>query len=369
MTESTTSQKTVWDDLDSVSFSFKVGEDAERVDKEYLKILHDGQAEKNLNKIYEFIEMAERGSQPQGDSNLPKIIEDAYKIESVRLFRFIEAKNDLVSYWTFLSMIFNKEILFSFADMESVDPLLHFECARQILTRFSCNDEYEVPCVNAVIKFASKDAALWNRWIKKYEHNSKWAKITWSALQELETRELIEYSENISLITCYLNTTGDLLEDGFHSIDVTKKNQIISTIAQTIYERWEKVLITSKRNGRFQNNILISNYISILLPSMDFLFSDSKLWTEQFQKYVSLLDSDSQKWYSSETNYSSSFFLNLSNIYYLIVIRKDIQELLGHDSVRASVDTIKFLLSKYEGCWKFNDSAIRINHIKDLLNI
>ena len=112
-----------------------------------------------------------------------------------------------------------------------------------------------------------------------------------------------------------------------------------------------------------------SNYISILLPSMDFLFSDSKLWTEQFQKYVSLLDSDSQKWYSSETNYSSSFFLNLSNIYYLIVIRKDIQELLGHDSVRASVDTIKFLLSKYEGFWKFNDSAIRINHIKDLLNV
>ena len=49
--------------------------------------------------------------------------------------------------------------------------------------------------------------------------------------------------------------------------------------------------------------------------------------------------------------------------------RKDIQELLGHDSVRASVDTIKFLLSKYEGFWKFNDSAIRINHIKDLLNI
>lgn len=369
MTESANSQRTVWDILDSVSFSFKVGEDAERVDKEYLKILHDGLAEKNLNKIYEFIEMAERGSQPQGDSNLPKIIEDAYKIDSARLFRFIETKNDLVSYWTFLSMICNKEILFSFADMESDDPLLHFECARQILTRFSCKDGYEAPCVNAVIKFASKDTALWNRWIKKHEHNSKWAKITWSVLQELETKELTEYSENISSITCYLSSTGDLLEDGFHSIDVTKKSQIISTIAQTIYERWEEALITSKRSGRFQNNILISNYISILLPSMDFLFSDSKLWIEQFQKYVSLLDSDSHKWYSSETNYSSSFFLNLSNIYYLIVIRKDIQELLGHDNVRASVDTIKFLLSKYESFWKFNDSAIRINHIKDLLNI
>ena len=369
MTESTNSQRTVWDVLGSVSFSFKVGEDAERVDKEYLKILHDGQAEKNLNKIYEFIDMAERGSQPQGDSSLPKIIEDAYEIDPVRLFRFIEAKNDLVSYWTFLSMICNKEILFSFADMESDDPLLHFECARQILTRFSYNDGYESPCVNAVIRFAAKDIALWNSWIKKYEHNPKWAKITWSVLQKLKTKELIEYSENISLITCYLNTTGDLLEDGFHSIDVAKMDQIISTIAQTIYARWEEALITSKRNGRFQNNILISNYISILLPSMDFLFSDSKLWIEQFQKYVSLLNSDSHKWYSSETNYSSSFFLNLSNIYYLIVIRKDIQELLGHDDIRASVDTIKFLLSKYESFWKFNDSASRINHINDLLNV
>ena len=369
MTESANPRRTVWDVLDSVSFSFEVGEDAERVDKEYLKILHDGQVEKNIKKIYEFIDMAERGSLPQGDSNLSKIIEDAYKTDSVRLFQFIEAKNVLVSYWGFLSMICNKEILFSFTNMELDDPLLYFECARQILTRFSCNSGYESPCVNAVIKFASKDTSLWSRWIRKYEHNSEWAKITWAVLQELETKELIEYSENINLITCYLNTTGDLLEDGFHSIDVTKRKQIISTIAQTIYERWEEALITSKRNGRFQNNILISNYISILLPSMDFLFSDSKLWIEQFQKYVSLLDSDSHKWYSAETNFSSSFFLNLTNIYYLVVIRKDIQELLEHDGVRVSVDTVKFLLSKYESFWKFSDSATRINHIKDLLNI
>lgn len=369
MTESTNSQRTVWDVLDSVSFSFQVGEDAERVDKEYLKILHDGQAEKNLNKIYEFIEMAERGAEPRSDSDLPKIIEDAYKTDPVRLFHFIESKNDLVLYWSFLSMVCKKEILFSFSEMESDNPLLHYECARQILTRFSYKDGYEAPCVNAVIKFTFKDKALWNCWIKKFEHNPKWAKITWTVLQELETKELIEYSENISLITCYLNTTGNLLEDGYHGMDITKRNQIISTIAQTIYERWEEALITSKRNEQFQNNILISNYISILLPSMDFLFSDSKLWIEQFQKYVSLLDLDSHKWYSSETNYSSSFFLNLSNIYYLVVIRKDIQELLGHDDVRASVNTIKFLLTKYESFWKFNDSAIRINHIKDLLNI
>lgn len=274
MTRKKNPQRTVWEVLDSVTFSFTTDEHAERVDKEYLKILREGQSENNPNKIYEFIDMAERGAQPQVDSNLPKIIEDAYKTDPVRLFHFIESKNDLVFYWTFLSMVYRKEILFSFAEMESDNPLFHYECARQIFTRFSCKEGYEAPCVKAVIKFASKDTALWNCWTKKYEHNPKWAKITWAVLQELGAKELIEYSENISLITCYLNTTEDLLEDGFYSVDAAKRDQIISTIAKTIYDRWETALSAAKKNGGYQNNILVSNYISILFSSMDFLFSD-----------------------------------------------------------------------------------------------
>lgn len=360
-------QRTVWEVLNSVSYSFNVGEDAERVDKEYLKILHNGQAENNLSKIYDFIETTERGAKPFGDSKIPLIIEEAYKADSVRLFHFIEGKNDLISYWVFLSMICSKEILFSFAEMESDNPLFHFECARQILTRFLCNEGYESPCANAVIKFALKDIALWSFWTKKYEHNSKWAKIIWIVLQELESRELIEYSKNINLITCYTHETGKLLEDGFNSVDTAKKNQILSIISKTIYEQWETALSTAKKDGKYQNSILISNYASVLLSSMDFLFSDNGLWAEQFNKHVYLLNSDTQKWYSSETNYSSSFFLNLTNIYYLIAIKKDEQKLLNQDSVRASAEIIKFLLTKYEYLWKYNDSAARVNQIKEII--
>jgi hypothetical protein len=39
-------------------------------------------------------------------------------------------------------MVNRKEILFSFAEMESDNPLFHYECSRQILTRFSCKDGY-----------------------------------------------------------------------------------------------------------------------------------------------------------------------------------------------------------------------------------
>ena len=369
MTDSKNPQLTVWEVLDSVAFSIATDEHAERVDKEYLRILREGQSENDPNKIYKFIDMAERGAQLPGDSNLPQFIEDAYKTDPDRLFHFIETKNDLISYWIFLSMVNRKEILFSFAEMESDNPLFHYECSRQILTRFSCKDGYEAPCASAIIKFASKDMALWNCWVKKYEHNSKWAKITWTVLKELETKELIAYSEKINLITCYLNTTGDLLEDGFYSVDVTKRNQIISKIAGSIYNRWETALSTSKKSGRYQNNILISNYLSTILSSMDFLFSDNKLWIEQLQKYVSLLDSDSQKWHSSVTNYSSSFFLNLSNIYYLLVIRKDTQELFKHDGAKASVEALKFLLAKYENFWKFGEAETKVNQIKAILTI
>ena len=65
----------------------------------------------------------------------------------------------------------------------------------------------------------------------------------------------------------------------------------------------------------------------------------------------------------------TSKLFSLSNIYYLVVIRKDMHELLEYEDVRASVVMIKFLLSKFEGFWKFNDSATSVNQIKDLLGI
>ena len=367
MIENNKIQNSVWDVLDSINCSFEVDDAAERADIEYFRILREGEAENNLNKIYEFIDVAERSSQPMGDTYLPAVLEEAYKTDAVRLFQFIEGKNDLVDYWVFLSMINDKEILFSFAEMQSQNALLHYECARQILRRFSYNEEYEVPCQNAIVKFACKDIELWTFWIKKYEHNSKWAKITWNVLSKLGEKELIAYSDNVSLIASFINEIGRNIQEGFNGVDIAKQNQIISIISNNIYERWEKALNVSKVNGRYQNGILLSNYTNIILSSMNVIFSDNLLWVEQFKRYACLLDADLHKWYSSEKNHFSPFFLNLTNIYYLLVIKENSLNSLDFSEAKHSAELIKFILSRYEFYWKFTESAVTVTRIYDLL--
>ena len=152
------------------------------------------------------------------------------------------------------------------------------------------------------------------------------------------------------------------------TVDIAKQNQIITIISNNIYERWEKALNVSKVNGRYQNGILVSNYTNIILSSMNLVFSDNFLWIKQLKKYACLLEEDLHKWYTSEKNQFSPFYLNLTNIYYLLVIKEDSLKSLNFSDAKHSVELIKFLLSRYELFWKFSESAATVTRIQDLLS-
>ena len=367
MLEDNKTSKTVWEVLDSIHFSFNVDECAERVDIELLRILNEGINEGDINKIYDFIETAERGNQPIINSEVPQILEDAYKTDARRLFRFIESKKDIVDYWTFLSLISDKHIIYSFANMESDNSYFFFECARQILTRFSNDDSYKSPCTSAIIKFAMNDLNLWNCWTKKFENNVKYNRIIWNVISKLESPQLLEYSRTIRLIECFNNETGRIHQEGFLKLGAKERDRIILTIAKTIYDQWESALIESKNTGKYQNNILFSKYYSVILSSMELLFSEDNIWAAEMEKYVQFLESDIENWFSSETKHFSVFFLNLTNIYYLLLVKENKLEVIDSNRVKTSFEKIEFLLTKYECYWLFEDASEYISRIKNYL--
>lgn len=367
MLEDNKTSKTVWEVLDSICFSFNVDELAERVDIELLRILNEGRNEGNINKIYDFIETAERGNQPIINSKVPQILQDAYKTDARRLFRFIESKKDIVDYWTFLSLISDKNIIYSFVDMESNNAYFFFECARQILTRFSDDDNYKIPCTSAIIKFAMSNLNLWNYWTKKFECNVKYTRIIWDVISKLEASQLLEYSKTIQLLECFNSEAGRIYQEEFWELGFKERNQIILTIAKTIYDQWESALKESKNIGKYQNNILISKYYSVILSSMEFLFSDDKMWAVEIEKYVQFLELDIENWFPSETNRFSVFFLNLTNIYYLLLVKENKFKVIDINSVKTSFEKIDFLLTKYECYWLFDDASKYISYIKSYL--
>lgn len=367
MLEDNKTSKTVWEVLDSIHFSFNLGEGAERVDIELFRILEEGRNEGDINKIYAFIESYERGHHPLINSNVSKILEDAYKTDARRLFQFIESKKDIVDYWIFLSLISDKNIIYSFACMESDSAYFFFECARQILIRFSDDDNYKSPCTSAIIKFAMNNMDLWNYWTKKYEYNVKYTRIIWDVISKLEASQLLEYSRTIRLIECFNNEAERIYQEEFLKLGSKERNQIILTIAKTIYDHWESALIESKKTGKYQNNVLISKYYSVILLSMEFLFSDDNIWGAEIEKYVQFLESDMENWFSSETNHISVFFLNLTNIYYLLLVKENKLKAMDSNSVKSSLKKIEFLLTKYECYWIFDDASEYINRIKNCL--
>ena len=100
---------------------------------------------------------------------------------------------------------------------------------------------------------------------------------------------------------------------------------------------------------------------------MELLFSEDNIWAAEMGKYVQFLESDIENWFSSEINHFSVFFLNLTNIYYLLLVKENKLKVIDSNIVKTSFKKIDFMITKYECYWLFNDTSEYVNRIKNYL--
>lgn len=340
-------KKTVWDVLNSIVININVAEQADCADRKYFEILNEGRKQNDIAKIYEFIDAAERGGMnPRCSSEIITFFEEAYREDPFRLCKFIADKNSLYDYWLFLDMASN-EMLLSFSTFEIENPLFFYECSRQIFTRFRADNMDITNMVSSIIKFANCDKMLWKRWIKKQEYHEKWQTIVAKVLEQLNDEGLVIYADTISLDMACRNNLLKRITDGFKNISSEKMKHILEIISPRIIERWEMLVTEYKNNKRFINSTLICPYTNVILMCMNYSYSNKQI-LERIEHYIQIFVSKDEIWYTSASDYSSNINLNFTNIFYVLMCKSEIVDILkGSENIKEYLKLLQSLLNKY----------------------
>lgn len=321
MQESNKNDKDVFEVIKSINVSITVPEDAGRSDKMFYQILQEGKSDKDIDKIYRFITAAENGGQIPSSAQLGKIINEAYVINPLRLFQIISSNNDLMYYWELLSMC-NINILCTFATFDTQYTIFYYECARQIINKSSESECFQDGLVSAVVQIANDDQTLWERWIRKFEHNMNWSKLIFRVLEKAFQPALITYAQTISFDLTYKRELNKTLTEQLQKLSDEKIEYVLNGMADVICNRWKNLIIAKKsEDNAYYDDIFISSYINVIIYSLNHILAENDFWETELIKWINIFKTDMQKWFVSIIQMSKYYFLDLSYIYYLLIIK------------------------------------------------
>lgn len=362
MDKSSEKNTSIWKALESVKFSVKVGENAGRSDRMFYKLMEDGKNNNDIDKLYRYINASENGTGTPYDENVSKLITKAYEADPFRLFQIISNKNELLYYWALLSMCKMEYICF-FVTQNTQYTLFYYECARQIVNRFSESEYTKDGLPEAVVHIANKSQQLWKRWIRRFEHNKIWSRAIGVVLEKASKAALLTYAKTISLDMHNENEllkiiTGHLL--GFSDGQCLR---IIRIISKTICRRWEHIIYMKKLEKRSYNDIFISPYINVIIYSLAHQLNNR--WEKKLIRLLDIFKSDMQKWFVSITDMSRYYYLDLSYIYYLLIIKNNNDREKFNFNIIDELRVLKSLVERYSYLGKDADES----EFKEFMNL
>ncbi len=312
--------ESIWKALKTVKYSSSIKSTASRSDRIFYRLMQEGMKENNIDKLYEFINAMENVNIFPYDSRLYEIIRRAYTIDANRLFSILAAKNDLLLYWALLSMC-NTDMLCTFAKIGTQNILFYYECARQLLKRYALNSNYIDGLIPAVLKIANNDQSLWKRWIKEFEYDTNWSKSIFLVLRKVSKSALLTYANSIAFDLPYKLDLIKIFTEQLQTLTDEDTEYIFNTISETICRRWTDFVLLKKAEPGAYSKLFISDYINIIIYSLNTLLQGPNDWAAELEKWIDILKKDMQKWFVSITQMSKYYFLDLSHIYYLLILK------------------------------------------------
>ncbi len=361
--------KEIWELIDSLKIGMKLGDNAGRSDKMFYMHLQEGLQEKNLDKIYECIMAVERGCGLRTDESICKQIKMAYELDPMRLCQAIAKRQNLVDYWVLLSTCCNTEMIAGFTKMEVEDVLFCYECARILLNRIQGEEKCKEGIVSAIRRVADTDLKLWKRWIIKTEYNVEWHRLLGDILGRLQKEALEIYADTITLDMATPRKEIEIITAAFETIPDAQRNFVIGVMANRIFARWTDDIEQKKMRKDFQSGIIISAYSNIILYCLDKYLSEDNKWEDFLVSWIVSLESDMYEWRESISQMRSIFFLNITQIYYCLCLKKDELKSISDLKTIEHMHKLKRIISIYElkGFGDENQSLI-MKEMKGMLN-
>lgn len=364
--DNATKQRNVWEILDTVKVNMKIGENAGRADQIYFQHLCEGMQENDLDKVYETINAVERGCGLTRDENIDKLMNKAYEEDPLRLGKFIADRNSLVDYWIFLSYC-TPEVIGQMIAIETEYTLFYYECARLLLRKIRSDNRSGTYIVKAVKQIATHDFGLWKRWINKSEHNTAWQKMIGEVLAELTEESLVVYANSIQLDMANQKDELRIITESFHEITDDRFDYVFSVVSEDMYLRWNNYIQKKKEQKKCQSDIMISAYTNIILWSMNAYMREIYIWEKEFVTIAEALEQDMCEWFENESQMSSIFFIDLTQIFYLLHIKKSELSDMRTEVILNAVNKIKTLIERLDGFWDRNNA--HKTELESLLNL
>lgn len=361
--------------LENMRFSVKPGERAPHSDIEFLRVLEEGEQEKNLSKIYEFIHAFERGNLGLTDEKVQKYLKKAYEISPWRLLQILEQKERFIEKYKILCMC-DKDMKIYFALHTQQDTWLIYEAIRQIFSEQDLT-EGDTAFTMAVLRLAEKDLNLWKRLLQENEYNKKWSRYLKYIWGKLGKEALRCYAENIRI-----NLPAEYMQgvtEAFREMESEEQEYVLGEIAPILYERWKVYLQELRETAKTMNGLEITGYCNLILSAICYLFPEYKLWMEEFHKIMLGFEQDMLAWYSSESAMSVFYFTNLTQVYIFLyygrkgrdweidaktaqMMKETRRLILCYQYLWRNIDTI------YEGTVKYSEGKTLFRELCQLLS-
>lgn len=343
-------QQSIWDFIDSLEMNIRLDERAGRADRVFYQHLQEGLRNHDLDKIYECVDATERGRGLIPDSKVGNVVEKAFDADPKRLCRIIAKRKNVVDYWIFFFTCCTIEMIEYFVRQEVEEILFYYECARFLMERSHVGCEEGI--VIAVKQIAKGDIILWERWIRKNEHNMKWQGLLDRIMGDLSERALVSYAQQISLDRLAQVEELRIITQAFQNIPETQKEYVFGNISEVVMMRWETMINEKKKGKVFQNKIIISCYANVIIDVLQYMIKDESMWIKYLVKWEIILERDMYSWYESETVMLSIFFYDLTYIYYILLIGEQIVGRTENEEVQHCFYNIATIIHNYERFWK-----------------
>jgi len=303
--------------LDTMYLSVDHKVDEPRSDAEYISLLHQGNAEENIDKIYEFIEACERGCGLWVNESLPELLAKGFEESPEKLMNVLAGKNHFER-CVFLASC-SVEMKCTFIKLGASENMFFlYECLRQVLNEARESTEVNSALERGSVLLSAGDCDIWKRWIRRNEYNKKWIGLLGRVLPKLSSEGMSIYAKTIRLdmdmkyYRCICSSLEVMSEAEYEVF--------CNTIAPIIYRRWKEMLGAKRESGNYQRGLVCTGYGNLVLGAMFFLFVEQTDWEKELVDEINRLITDMMAWYPRITEMANVFCLDITQIYYLINI-------------------------------------------------
>lgn len=351
-------------ELDAMYLSVDHKVDEPRSDAEYISLLQQGNAEENIDKIYEFIEACERGRGLWVNESLPELLAKGFEESPEQLMNVLAGKNHFER-CVFLASC-SVEMKCSFIKLGASENMCYlYECMRQVLNGAKESTEVNSALERGSVLLSAGDRDIWKRWIRRNEYNKKWIGLLGRVLPKLSSEGMSIYAETIRLdmdIKYYRCIYSSL-----EVMSEAEYKEFCKIIAPIIYRRWKEMLGAKRESGNCQRGLVCTGYGDLVLGAMFILFAEQTDWENELSAEIDRLITDMTAWYSKITEMANVFFLDITQIYYLVYIVKIHAHEVG-PHLSEKLGNVKKLMQNFDYLWDRRDEENK-KKVYEILNL